>query len=84
MEAGRTFAVASDDALVGLIAKARNRLVVIAPALTKSVADALACRFDDLGRLDVTVILDSDTGMAGFDRSNNTFAQIVGIRLSHS
>ena len=24
------------------------------------------------------------TGMAGFDRSNDTFAQIVGIRLSHS
>jgi hypothetical protein len=24
------------------------------------------------------------TGVAGFDRSNDTFAQIVGIRLSHS
>jgi hypothetical protein len=57
---GRTFAVASDEALVGLISSARNRLVVIAPALTQAVADALARRFDDLGQLDVTVILDSD------------------------
>ena len=57
---GRTFAVASDDALVGLIARARNRLVVIAPALTQAVADALSGRFDDLGHLDVTVILNSD------------------------
>jgi hypothetical protein len=57
---GRTFAVASDEALVGLVARARKRLVVVAPALTQAVADALARRFDDLGRLDVTVILDSD------------------------
>jgi len=56
----RTFAVASDEALVKLIAGARNRLVVIAPALTKRVADAVARRFDDLERLEVTVILDSD------------------------
>lgn len=56
----RTFAVASDEALVGLIGRARNRLVVIAPALTQAVADALSHRFDELGRLDVTVILNSD------------------------
>ena len=55
----RTFAVASDEALVGLISSARNRLVVIAPALTQAVADALARRFEDLGQLDVAVILDS-------------------------
>lgn len=57
--ADRTFAVASDEALVGLIARARNRLVVIAPALTQAVADALSRRFDDLGDA-MTVILDSD------------------------
>lgn len=56
----RTFAVASDEALIGLIARARNRLVVIAPALTQAVADALSRRLDDVGRLNVTVILDSD------------------------
>lgn len=60
MEPGRTFAVASDETLVGLVSGARRRLVVIAPALTKSVADALSRRFDDLGELDVTVVLYSD------------------------
>jgi hypothetical protein len=56
----RTFAVASDEALVELISRARSRLVVIAPALTKRVADAVSRRLDDLGRLNVTVILDAD------------------------
>ncbi len=56
----RIFAVASDQALVDLINSARTRLIVIAPALTKSVADALSRRLDDLGRLSVTVILDAD------------------------
>ncbi len=56
----RTFAVASDEALVELISRARSRLVVIAPALTKPVADAVSRRFDELGQLSVTVILDAD------------------------
>ena len=56
----RIFAVASDEAVVDLIASARTRLVVIAPALTKPVADALSRRLDDLGQLNVTVILDAD------------------------
>ena len=57
---GRTFAAASDEALVKLILSARSRLVVIAPALTQAVADSLSRRFDDLGQLDIKVILDSD------------------------
>ena len=56
----RIFAVASDEALVEMISSAKTRLVVIAPALTKSVADALSRRLDDLGPLSVTVILDAD------------------------
>jgi hypothetical protein len=56
----RIFAVASDMALVELIDNARTRLVVIAPALTKSVADAVSRRLDDLAQLSVTVILDAD------------------------
>jgi hypothetical protein len=36
----RTFAVASEDALIDLISSARNGLVVIAPALTHRVAGA--------------------------------------------
>lgn len=59
-DASRTFAVASDDALVEMISRARSRLVVIAPALTKLVADAVSSRLDDLGQLSVTVILDAD------------------------
>lgn len=57
---GRTFTVASDEALVELISLAHRRLVVIAPALTQPVADALSCRLRDLGELDVMVVLDSD------------------------
>lgn len=53
-----TFAVADDTNLVDLLGRARHRLVVIAPALTEKVADALVRRFADLD--DVTVILDSD------------------------
>jgi hypothetical protein len=56
----RTFAVASDDALGRLIRSARNRLVIIAPALTKPVAAAVSQRLEELGRLDITVILDAD------------------------
>jgi hypothetical protein len=56
----RTFAVATDEALAELISRARKRLVVIAPALTKPVADAVSRRFDELGKLSVTVILDAD------------------------
>jgi hypothetical protein len=59
-DAARTFAVASDNALVQLITAARNRLVIVAPALTKPVAEALSGRLADLGQLDITVILDAD------------------------
>jgi hypothetical protein len=56
----RAFAVASDEALVALIRSARRRLIVIAPALSKRTAEALAARPDDLDALDVRVILDAD------------------------
>jgi hypothetical protein len=56
----RTFAAASDEALVELISRARSRLVVVAPALAKPVADAVCQRFHELGLLSVTVILDAD------------------------
>jgi hypothetical protein len=55
----RTFVVASDEALIELILGARDRLVVIAPAVTQAVADALARRLYDLNDR-VTIILDSD------------------------
>jgi hypothetical protein len=57
---GRTFTVATDETLITLIATARHRLVVIAPALTVRVAEALVARFRELGQLDVRVVLDAD------------------------
>jgi hypothetical protein len=55
----RTFTAAPDQALVGLISRARKRLVVIASALTQAVAEGVSGRFDDLGHA-MTVILGSD------------------------
>ncbi len=56
----RTFTVADDNALLSLIENAQRRLIVIAPALSQTVADALAARFDDLDFLDIRVIVDAD------------------------
>jgi hypothetical protein len=85
---GRTFVVASDEALIELILGARNRLVVIAPALTQSVADALSRRLHDLNDR-VTIILDSDPEVyrlgfgdqAALDKIREVSADIhVGLR----
>jgi hypothetical protein len=56
----RAFTVASDAALVDLIRKAQSRLAVIAPALTKHVANALVARLGEQDRLYLTVVLDAD------------------------
>lgn len=56
----RTFTVATDAAVISLIESAERRLVVVAPALSRAAADALAARFDDLDHLDIRVILDAD------------------------
>ena len=56
----RAFTVASDAALIDLIRKAKSRLAVISPALTKQVADALVARFGEQDRLYLTVVLDAD------------------------
>jgi hypothetical protein len=74
---GRTFSVASDEALVGLISRARRRLVVIAPAVTHPVADALSRRLGDSGQLDVTVILDSDPEVYRLGFGDHTALEIV-------
>ena len=74
---GRTFAVATDDALLGLISSARHRLVVVAPALTQAVADALSRRFDDLEQLDLTVILDSDPEVYRLGFGDHTALEMI-------
>ena len=60
MDDDRTFTVATDSAVISLIESAKRRLVVIAPALSRAVADALAARFDELEHLDIRVIVDAD------------------------
>lgn len=60
MDEDRTFTVATDAAVISLIESAKRRLVVIAPALSRAVADALAARFDELEHLDIRVIVDAD------------------------
>lgn len=59
-EEQQTFTVASDERLREMIRSAKDRLVVVAPALTEQVADALAARFRDEGRINITVVLDAD------------------------
>jgi hypothetical protein len=71
---GRTFRVASDDRLVELIRGARRRLVIVCPAVTEAVAQAIADRLKQ-GFESATVILDTDPEVyrlgygteAGFD-----------------
>lgn len=56
----RTFTIATDDYLIGLIRSASVRLAVIAPALSTAVAEALAARMRDIPELSLTIILDAD------------------------
>lgn len=56
----RTFAVATDATVMAMIRSAQRRLIVIVPALSRPVADALVARFTELGRLDIRLIVDSD------------------------
>ena len=56
----RIFTSASDDALIGLIQAAKQRLAVIAPGISTPVAQALCKRFDDIPALELTIILDAD------------------------
>ncbi|WP_116599984.1 hypothetical protein [Primorskyibacter marinus] len=56
----RTFTVATDATVITMIEGAKQRLVVIAPALSRAVADALAARFEDLDHLEIRVIVDAD------------------------
>ena len=55
-----TFTTASEERIIGLIAAARTRLVLVAPAVSKTVANALAGRMANMPALSLTVILDAD------------------------
>lgn len=55
-----TFCAIDDNALIGLIRSAQQRIVFIAPGLHKNVAEALGKRFSEVDKLDVTVVIDPD------------------------
>lgn len=73
-----TFCSVNDEVLAELIRKAQHRIVYIAPGLFKPVADALCSRFDELGRLDVTLILDP-----GEDVCRIGFGELAALQQVH-
>lgn len=56
----RTFGVATDKNVIKMIERAKRRLVIIAPAFSRAIADSLAARFDERNDLDIRVIVDPD------------------------
>lgn len=55
-----TFRAVNDESLISLIRQARQRIVYIAPGLYMPVAQALCGRFAEMGKLEVTLVLDAD------------------------
>ena len=80
----RTFTVATDDAVTAMIQSARRRLVVIAPALSQAVADALADRIDELADLDVRVIVDADAEVYRLGFGEREALQVIRETASRS
>ena len=80
----RTFTVATDDAVISMIQSAKRRLVVIAPALSKAVANALAARFDELAELDIRVIVDADAEVYRLGFGEREALQVIRDAASRS
>lgn len=55
-----TFCEVSDAVLIELIRKAKKRVVLVTPGVYLRVAQTLAERFKELGRLHITIVLDPD------------------------
>jgi hypothetical protein len=55
-----TFCAVNDEALIELIRQAERRIVYVAPGLYLPVAKALGARFAELGKLEITLVLDAD------------------------
>ena len=65
----RLFTVASDETLLSMISSARERLVIVAPGLSKGVASALADRIATDGwpqELSVTLDVDPEVCRLGY------------------
>ena len=80
----RTFTVATDDSVIVMIQGAERRLVVIAPALSQAVANALAARFDELADLDIRVIVDADVEVYRLGFGEREALQVIRDAASRS
>lgn len=60
IESNRSITVANDDTLAALIRSATTRVVAMAPAFSKAIAEAIEERWSALGADAVTVIVDVD------------------------
>ena len=60
MTADQAITVANDETLSALIRQANQRLLVLAPALSSEVAEAITERWEQLGAAAVSVVLDVD------------------------
>lgn len=56
----RTFTAATEELLIELIGKARQRIVFVAPGVTEKVANALGHCFSQEDKLRIEVVLDAD------------------------
>jgi hypothetical protein len=57
---GNTFCEVNDAALIDLIDKANNRIVLITPGVTLPVVNALCQLFDKVEKIAITVVIDPD------------------------
>lgn len=73
-----TFCAVNDEALIALIGQARRRIVYIAPGLYLPVAKALSKRFGEIGKLEVTLILDADEDVCRIG-----FGEIAALQEVH-
>lgn len=73
-----TFCAVDDNALTTLIRQAQRRIVFIAPGLFQPVATALCKRFDEVARLEVTLILDADDDVCRIG-----FGELAALQLVH-
>jgi hypothetical protein len=85
----RTFTAATDELLIEMIGKARQRIVFVAPGVNEKVADALGSRLSQEDKLRIEVILDADPEVyrLGFGTvegiaklKSHAQAQMVGLR----
>jgi hypothetical protein len=73
-----TFCAVSDDALIELIRQAQRRIVYIAPGLYLPVVKALSERFAEIGKFEVTLILDADEDVCRIG-----FGEIAALQEVH-